>query len=170
MSNTLIILEKYKFQFLKVIKTNLDEKSNLISYSPQSRYNNKKNLKLNKNGDGSFCKFKLNIQKDSGVYLWEVNNNIIYIGESINLYKRFNNGYGNISPRNCFIGGQSTNCKMNKIVKYFYENNLNIKIYYLQTNDYQFIEKELIQKLKPICNINDYNKSIELIESSTFCN
>lgn len=112
----------------------------------------------------------MNIPKDSGVYLWEVNKTIIYIGESKNLYKRFNNGYGNISPRNCFIGGQSTNCKMNKIVKYFYEKNLNIKIYYLLTTDYKFIEKDLIQENSPICNINDYNKSIELIESSTICN
>ena len=41
---------------------------------------------------------------------------IIYIGETAGLRQRFNMGYGNISPRNCYVGGQSTNCKMNKIV------------------------------------------------------
>lgn len=35
-----------------------------------------------------------------------------YIGETDNLEKQFRQGYGNISPRNCFKGGQSTNYKM----------------------------------------------------------
>ena len=29
---------------------------------------------------------------------------------------RYNNGYGRISPRNCFQGGQSTNCRVNNLI------------------------------------------------------
>jgi hypothetical protein len=32
-----------------------------------------------------------------------------YVGECRDLVKRFNSGYGQISPRNCFVGGRRTN-------------------------------------------------------------
>jgi hypothetical protein len=32
------------------------------------------------------------------------------------LSARFNAGYGNISPKNCFKGGQETNCRVNNLV------------------------------------------------------
>ena len=39
-----------------------------------------------------------------------------YVGECANLSARFNVGYGNISPKNCFSGGQETNCRLNNLL------------------------------------------------------
>jgi len=86
-------------------------------FFPQSRYKNAKDLKLHKYGSGPFCKFKIPTNyKISGVYLVQVNEKIKYVGECQSLSDRFNAGYGNISPRNCFEGGQSTNCKVNSYI------------------------------------------------------
>ena len=38
------------------------------------------------------------------------------MGECANLSVRFNAGYGNISPKNCFKGGQETNCRLNNLL------------------------------------------------------
>lgn len=84
---------------------------------PQSRYNNGKNLPVNRYGQGPFCKFRIpNGQHYSGVYAVMVGRQVKYIGECENLSSRFNMGYGNISPRNCFRGGQETNCRLNNLI------------------------------------------------------
>jgi hypothetical protein len=38
------------------------------------------------------------------------------VGECANLSARFNTGYGNISPKNCFKGVQETNCRLNNLL------------------------------------------------------
>ena len=90
-----------------------------------------------------------------GVYLWVVNGEVIYIGETANLRTRFNTGYGIINPRNCFFGGQSTNCKMNKVAMRFFEEGTLINLYFLETFDYKRIELELLCSVKTKYNIKD---------------
>ena len=146
---------KYNFEYIQTIKPLTDEIGNIYRYSPQSRYNNKKNLKLHNYGDGEFCIFKLeNANVVSGVYAWIIKGEAspIYIGEAKNFRKRFNTGYGIISPRNCFVGGQITNCKMNKVVLDSYDKGLEIDIYFLKTLDYKNIELELLSEIKTIYN------------------
>jgi hypothetical protein len=86
---------------------------------PGPRYKNKNNLPKHRFGNGPFCKFqipshhptlgKLNVV---GVYaLVDQRSNILYIGrcssyKSSTLIKRFNNGYGHISPRACYRGAK----------------------------------------------------------------
>jgi len=100
---------------------------------------------LLEDGDGAFCKFTIEAGNWSGVYLWVVNNEIIYIGETENLHKRYNAGFGQISPRNCFQGGQSTNCKMNKVVLDKSEKGQFIDLYFLETQNYKQVELELLR-------------------------
>lgn len=72
---------------------------------------------------------------------------------AINLNDRFSSkGYGNISPRICYKGGQSTNVKMNKVVVSCFKNNKIIKIYYLLSKDHKEIEKYLLKNIKTKCN------------------
>ena len=97
----------------------------------------------------------IDVEDVPGVYLWIVDDEIIYIGETKNLRKRFNTGYGNISPRNCYLGGQSTNCKMNKVVLEYFEAGKQIKLYFLKTNDYKKVELELLSKICTRYNVKD---------------
>ena len=82
---------------------------------PQDRYENRNHLPSNKHGKGPFCRFDIPILPDDpGVYAITVDNSVVYIGECQNFRERYGpRGYGVIHPRNCFVGGQSTNCKVN---------------------------------------------------------
>ena len=144
-----INLGKYEFHHIADLVPDNDD-GIIKTYTPQEQYKGKNNLELLDEGVGEFCSFKLPNSSDvPGVYAWVVDGDVIYIGETKKLKARFNSGYGKISPRNCYKGGQKTNCKMNKVVKDYYNNNKIIKIYFLQTNEYKAIEKVLITLLTP---------------------
>ena len=136
----------------------IPNKNGELYYSPQNNYNNKKDypylIDIDKNS--LFCKFKPNLPKIKGVYLWVDNyDEIIYIGEEKNLYERFNSGYGNISPRNCYKGGQSTNVKMNRVALSYFNNNHSIYIYICETPEHRAIEKKLLTLIKTQYNIQN---------------
>ena len=146
---------KYEFNYIETLEL-LNNKEGKLYYKPQSRYKKAKESSLHEFGNGEFCKFKLNNAKNiSGVYAWIINDEVIYIGEAVNFKKRFNMCYGIISPRNCFVGGQKTNCKMNKVVLDTYKNGQNIDIYFYETKDYKAIEKELLKSITTLYNVKN---------------
>lgn len=137
----------YTFRFIQELVPECDARGNVIKYSPQADYDNKSGLRLSYHGKGEFCRFSIDAGDWPGVYLWVVDGQIIYIGETAGLRQRFNTGYGNIAPRNCYVGGQSTNCKMNKVVYGYYEKGQTISLYFYNTTQYKKVELELLGKI-----------------------
>ena len=86
------------------------------------------------------------------MYVILVNNSIEYVGECDDLFNRFGMGYGNISPRNCFEGGQPTNCRINAKILSLLNSNHEIDLYFLETTQRFKIEHELIIENKPSWN------------------
>lgn len=150
-----ISLNGYEFKYLQSLSPERSEDGSIKLFHPQNDYDNIKNLPLSKYGSGSFCKFSINADEVPGVYIWIVDDEIIYIGETVNLMSRFNHGYGVIHPRNCYVGGQSTNCKMNKVVLENVLNNKEVKIYFYQTPDYKAVEFYLLKNLRTKYNVKD---------------
>jgi Nuclease subunit of the excinuclease complex len=147
----------YTFSFVDILKPNQDKNGKIIEYQPQKNYLKKDpTKKLHKYGEGSFCEFSIDPKWSgvAGVYIYVVNDVIIYVGQCRDLAKRFNTGYGSISPRACFAGGQSTNCKMNKIVLENTQQGKEVNLYFLRTHDFDKIERELIKKLLPEHNVS----------------
>lgn len=144
----------YPFRFLQQLIPET-EKGFVKEYYPQANYQNTENLPLLRYGAGAFCHFSIQAPPIAGVYLWVDRGQIIYIGETANLEKRFNMGYGNISPRNCFSGGQSTNCKMNKVVMESYRQGHPIDLYFYPTDAYKQVELDLLRKIKTKYNVKD---------------
>lgn len=143
-----------KFQKACSIELIPDKNSN-FEYFPQRKYINAKGhaYLVGIDENNCFCKFKVNISKIKWVYLWIVDDEIIYLGETVNLYNRFNAGYGNISPRNCFKGGQSTNVKMNIVALKIISAGMDIDIYVFETQYHKKLEKELLRLIKTPYNI-----------------
>lgn len=145
------------FVFKKICNISLDREAggSIKEFMPQSRYKNQKGLSLNNYGHGPFCKFKIprNLN-DSGVYAIVINDEIKYIGKCVNLSSRFNNGYGNISPRNCFAGGQETNCRINNQILHEAIQGNEISLWFFETEDYKSIEDILLSSNNP-----DWNKT-----------
>ena len=107
----------FEFEHVREIKPVMDENGYVRQLTPQDRYANQRCVALNKHGAGPFYKFKIPTRiRRSGVYVLTIDDEIMYVGECADLSSRFNNGYGNISPKNCFKGGQETNCRLNNLV------------------------------------------------------
>jgi hypothetical protein len=139
-----LIIGSYEFRHICDIKPIRSADSSLTVFAPQSRYKNERKLALNKYGAGSFCKFTIgNCFQRSGVYVLVVDDQIRYVGECANLSARFNVGYGNISPKNCFKGGQETNCRLNSLIYATAETGKRVALWFFETPDYKRIEATL---------------------------
>lgn len=145
------MLLDYEFEYIQDINPVLDRNGEVEEFYPQEKYNNREQLNLNKYGEGAFCRFSIHPKWSgiSGVYAFFVNEELVYIGQAFDLAKRFNMGYGIISPRNCYVGGQSTNCKINKLVLNSVKPKKKVSIYFHMTHKFHEIEKILIRNYNP---------------------
>lgn len=109
------LLESEGLAYVGPITIERDFRGLPVEYLPQNRYGNRNHLPLNSHGKGPFCRFDIPALPDGpGVYAITVGDSVVYIGECQNFRERYSPlGYGVIHPRNCFVGGQSTNCKVN---------------------------------------------------------
>ncbi|MGH2560697.1 MAG: GIY-YIG nuclease family protein [Thermomicrobiales bacterium] len=118
--------------------------------SPQGRYTKCDVSPLHKHGHGTFCKFLISVPKGLiRVYALVVDGSARYIGECEDLGKRFKMGYGNISPRNCYKGGQQTNCKINRRVLDVSKAGGRVDPYFHPTPQRKPVEKQLVSTYAP---------------------
>ena len=106
------------FSYVGSIRPKRDELGKVIEEFPQVKYCNERNLPLHKYGLGPFCRFQIAQDcQQSGVYVLTNDEGSLYVGECQNLKLRWGpSGYGGISPRNCYLGGQETNCRINNLI------------------------------------------------------
>jgi len=123
----------------------------IAEFMPQSRYVNRRALPLNPHGTGPFCRFSVKgLPTEQGVYALTVDGQRAYIGECENLSLRFGpRGYGTIAPRNCYVGGQSTNCKVNHSVLLEAKRRARIDLWFYRCTSRKSIEAQLLDKLRP---------------------
>lgn len=103
------------FTLVGALAVDRDQAGQPLAFMPQALYA-KAGLKvLNRHGTGPFCRFRLPAAPPgAGVYVVTEDGLPVYVGICENLARRWGqSGYGSISPVNCFVGGQSTNCKIN---------------------------------------------------------
>ena len=146
----------YDFVLASAIEVRRDELGAPVLCSPSTRYNNHRNLKLNKYGDGPFVFLQLSpLPADQGVYAVVADNGqVFYIGQSADtIRKRWQMGYATIQPRNCFEGGQSTNCRVNNLIYRAIKEGRHLELYLILTPEFDAIEKELIAQYQPPWNI-----------------
>ena len=140
----------YDFTFVASLVPERDSAGAIREFSPQSGYAKAGAVPLHKHGRGTFCRFRLAVPKGlSGVYALVVDGTVRYIGECEDLGKRFNAGYGNISPKNCYRGGQPTNCKINRWVLDMVKAGGRVDLYFHPTSQRKAVEQELIARHSP---------------------
>jgi hypothetical protein len=112
---------------------------------------------LNKYGDEVYCRFSIDNSAYAdmrGIYAFTLQRRIQYIGRCRDSFrKRINQGYGKIHPKNCYIDGQATNCRLNACIA-SHKGAVQFAIWPL--NDVRQIksrERELIRKCNPKWNI-----------------
>lgn len=141
----------FDFRCVGVIEPDRDVSGAFREFMPQDRYENMGHLPLNAHGDGPFCKFKIaKGVHQSGVYMLTLNDNPKYIGKCSDLAQRWGpQGFGSISPKNCFEGGQSTNCKINSLVLRHSKLGERLILWFYATPDPSPVERTLILDLRP---------------------
>jgi len=143
----------YEFEHVCDIDPLRDTDGALRQQIPQARYQNARSLPLNRHGAGPFCKFRIPSRfQASGVYVLTLDKELRYVGECANLSARFNSGYGNISPKNCFKGGQETNCRLNNLLYAALLAGQQVSLWFFRTADYKPVEATLRPTLNPAWN------------------
>ncbi len=126
----------------------------IVNVMPQARYSNVRGLPLHRYGQGPFCRYRIpGTYRTSGVYAYVVDGATMYLGRCANLSSRINMGYGNISPKNCFSGGQQANCRLNNLVYQAALNGSAIDLHFHQTPNFVAVEAALIQSARPPWNL-----------------
>ena len=149
----------YSFQCVGPIQPARDESGEVIGELPQSRYRNENNLPLNNYGKGPFCRFRVaRGWQSSGVYVLMNGEEPLYAGVTENLDARWgSNGYGGISPKNCFKAGQETNCRINNLIYRETKTGAGFELWFLPVEGDKHarlvIESELIAALNPPWNL-----------------
>lgn len=89
-----------------------------LEFMPQAAYAKAATTRLNPHGAGPFCRLRIAAGwREAGVYAVVVHGDVRYVGICDDLSERWGpRGYGAIHPRNCYVGGQATNCKVNAAV------------------------------------------------------
>ena len=112
---------------------------------------------LNSHGDKTYCHFKMAECEEKckkGIYLYRLEDTIVYVGRSLDPFsKRVDHGYGQIHPKNCYIDGQSTNCRLNALIESHSENITFYVSVLSDDSDISVLEETLIQDLRPIWNV-----------------
>ncbi len=103
------------FEHLGTIELERGADGQVRTFLPQANYFGAALAKLHAYGAGPFCRFRINRKRhDGGLYVLTLDDAPVHAGECVDVGRRWGpNGYGGISPRNCFQGGQPTNCRVN---------------------------------------------------------
>jgi hypothetical protein len=155
----------YSFTLVQELEPNRSANGQIRQYMPHVLYSKWQTAKLHKYGIGPFC--RLFISRSwygaSGVYALFDTQQLLYIGQCKDLAQRYNTGYGTISPRNCYEGGQLTNCKINSMILRKYLNGDRVFLYFCRTDDYNSLEHMLIEKFQPLYNghVDNSHNSLE---------
>lgn len=157
------MVNQEQFEFICQIEPLMNEDGSIIEYEPYKQYKKAESVKIHRYGKGPFCRFSIpNNINYAGVYILKINKKVKYVGECLDLSSRYNKGYGLISPRNCFVGGQSTNCKINSLILQETKNGSVVELLFCKSQDRFTLERELIEEYKPEWNstigkrINNY--------------
>ena len=139
------------FQLLATIEVDRGPDGRVREYMPQDRYAAKDSSRLNPHGVGPFCRFQLRgLTHSAGVYVLVSDNDVRYVGIADDLARRWGPmGYGSISPKNCYVGGQSTNCKVNRFILRDVAGGRMLRLYFAERQDRHALERVLIAALHP---------------------
>lgn len=149
------------FELVGPVLPQADANGRVIELWPQSRYRNIKELPLNRYGQGPFCRFRVaRGDKRRGLYVVTIDDESVYVGQCANLDIRWGSQYGTISPKNCFKGGQETNCRINNLILGVAKRHKIIILHFcaIPEGDLNVPEVKLISTLCPAWNLAGLTK------------
>jgi len=141
----------HRFEYVCQISPETDAHGRPREFMPQSRYANREGRPFHAYGAGPFCRFSIpsTWNGSGGVYIFLTDSVPKYVGRCDSLGKRVNQGYGLISPRNCYSRGQQTNCRINNLVLETVRRGTIVRLLFHETERRRELEASLVQTLSP---------------------
>jgi hypothetical protein len=142
----------HSFEFVDSLSIERNEAGVVDLKMPQSRYEKADEYPIHQYGWGPFCKFSVDTSEyigTEGVYIFTAGYEIKYVGETVNIHNRIQPGYGNIAPKNCFEGGQQTNCRINHLILETARSGRQVSLWAEETQNRKHRETELIEQCDP---------------------
>lgn len=140
------------FRFIRVgdLAPELDGHGAILLEDPAARYAKAAEARLHAYGKGPFCRFRIPLgwAGAQGVYAILDGDAVRYVGECVDLHQRFQ-GYGSISPRNCYPGGRETNCRINREVLQAAQAGRRLTLWFHATDQHKGTEAQLRRDLRP---------------------
>jgi hypothetical protein len=132
-------------------RENVRSDGTVSEFMPQARHAKVNTTRVNPYGGGPFCRFVVSDAPHRvGVYVQTADDKMMYIGKAQDLTERWGlRGYGTIQLKNCYAGGQSTNCKINAAVLRSANAGQRLDLFFFDTEDRHAIEAWLIADLPP---------------------
>lgn len=128
----------------------------VATYSAHDRFANPQGLPLHAYGLGPFVRLQLGSCPPAtpGVYAVVREGDILYVGKSENLAERWGRtNYAVIDPRNCYQGGQSTNCRINNLIGAELGAGRALELWTHETSDPASVETAVYRPLLPPWNV-----------------
>ncbi|OKY79116.1 MAG: hypothetical protein BTN85_1622 [Candidatus Methanohalarchaeum thermophilum] len=144
-------LDGIEFNFVCEIEPVRDGDGSIRYFMPQKRYSEANSASVHQFGWGPFCKFEISTDYggSEGVFALKVDEKIKFIEETCDLDKKFNRGYGEITPENCFKDDKEDNCRINHNIFEEKRMNRSICLYFKETSNREKLKNQLIQKIEP---------------------
>jgi hypothetical protein len=145
----------YTFNWVCEIVPDKDANGKILEDTPQEQYAKAATSRLHAYGHGAFCRFRIRTTKpEPGVYIINIEDRAMYVGECTDLSSsgrrsRFNAGYGRISPRNCYEGGQQTNCRINTLILESAQQGRRLELWFMPSGERKLVEQRLLRQLQP---------------------
>ena len=147
-----LVLLGQPFIWVANIRPEARKDGTLWTDMPQERYAEATQARLNRHGTGPFCRFDVRGLPDTpGIYAVTLDGRLTYVGITIkSLKQRWGpQGYARISPRNCYKGGQSTNCKVNHAILQAALQKRTVELWIREMDEPRTLEAQLIRELNP---------------------
>jgi hypothetical protein len=142
------------FHVVCAIEALRDAAGRVLEDTPHVRYQNAASHRRLADGAGPFCAFRIpRTLSDAGVYVITEDDRPAYVGEAQDLAHQFNNGYGIISPRNCFVGGQATNVRVNRLVLEATKRGASLALWFAPCAERNVVRQRLRTALRPPWNL-----------------
>jgi hypothetical protein len=150
-----VVLGGIEFILVGELDPDRDANGEPLEFMPQAAYAKAATARLNPHGAGPFCRLRIAQQvREPGLYAVMAADEVRYIGIADDLAERWGpRGYGAIHPRNCYVGGQATNCKINAAVLRAVKAGNRLYLYFARVlADRRQIEARLVAALRPPLN------------------
>jgi hypothetical protein len=150
-----VVLGGIEFTLVGELDPDRDADGEPLEFMPQAAYAKAATTKLNPHGDGPFCRVRIAQRvREPGLYAVMAGDEVRYIGMADDLAERWGpRGYGAIHPRNCYVGGQATNCKINSAILREAKAGGRLFLYFAPLSEgRRQVESRLVSALRPPLN------------------